>query len=185
MTWVPPPKRSVELAAALKVPLLVPPALSESVPLLTETVPLLLNGTFMLAVPVPTVRVTIPELLKAFVPPKFSKLVSARASKVAPALLLNVPPMMSIRVPVHTAEPLLTRIRFKPLVLPSILRFDEAPKMVVPVSPIAPPDQVATPLTLSVPAPPMLPLVKFKRLVAALLPKLADPPEMLVVPVTL
>ncbi|HEY7090082.1 MAG TPA: hypothetical protein VH518_18435 [Tepidisphaeraceae bacterium] len=61
------------------MPISLPPALSDNIPLLTATVPELLNGTFMLAIPAPTARVNVPLLLNAFEPPKFSKVLSAWA----------------------------------------------------------------------------------------------------------
>ncbi|HEY7090080.1 MAG TPA: hypothetical protein VH518_18425 [Tepidisphaeraceae bacterium] len=77
ITRVPPANRSTEPGDAENVPLSFPPAFSDTTPLLTETVPALLNGMFIITWPVPTVRVNVPVLKKAFAPPKFSNVLSA------------------------------------------------------------------------------------------------------------
>lgn len=62
--WAPPEKFRVDPAAALKLPLLVPPLGSTRMPLCTLTVPLLLNTVSNVVVPPPADLTNVPLLLK-------------------------------------------------------------------------------------------------------------------------
>src|SRR5262249_11579367 len=142
----PPPKRSVLPCASTKLPVPPPPALSTSVPLFRLTVPLLLNGVLNAVVPALGLLVTVPVLLlKALLPPKFSKVSSLSA--LTALLLMKVPFCPSTRPALHTAVPLLISRRCSPT-SPPIVSVPVAPIVVVPVPLCVPPLQLKAPFTV-------------------------------------
>ncbi len=98
-------------AGALIVPVLVPPPWIRSVPVLTVVVPVLVKGMSMLRMPVPVLRVKVPEALlwKALVPPKLPDELSGCAVNVA---LLSMVPLLICSCPAtHVIVPLLVIVR--------------------------------------------------------------------------
>src|SRR5581483_5005611 len=195
---VPPPKSIVPGEIALKIPLLAPFALKLRTPARPLTVPLLLNDSWPLLLrnllsATPPLFCSVPLLLNVPAPlQQLSITVPSLWISNRPALK-TVAPWASRKLPVdvNVAVPLMLTVRASismTLLLPLIVSGAAALNVVEPVPLMLPlPDHVDVPgpVTVRVPLPPNVPALRFTISVDAAMSKLAMPPLICFVPVTL